>query len=266
LLLFPRLLVFFFFLVGLVANAFIQDVLGYYIKNNSFVTFTIACLVFLFVGANAIFNYLSAAFSSPGYTTDYQDILREYRGESYSGYDCEKCQLPKPDNAHHCSFCNKCVLNLDHHCPWINNCVGFNNMRYFLLFLFYTFLSCFTFCIFAAPVFFSDTYTGIHSIPLTFLFPGMMTLALSLTLFFFNLWSWYLALTDQQFIDILKARNSNYRAYTPRSIIWEKRYLRVRFLHIFGTDSFWLAFLPSTRKLHLNPYSHELDRAEIMMC
>jgi len=138
-------------------------------------------------------------------------------------------------------------------------------MRYFLLFLFYTFLSCLIYVCFAAPVFFSGTYTA-RNMPIGFLFPSLIALSLAVTLFFFNLWSWYLALTDQQFIDILKARNSNYRSYTPRNIIWEKRYLRVRFLHIFGTDHFLIAFLPSARKLHLNPFSHELDHAEIMMC
>jgi len=103
------LMFFFFFLVFGVVSAFTQEVLSYYLRTDSMITFTLACVLFFFAGANAIFNYLSAALRSPGYTQDYHDILRDYRGESYTGEDCERCQLPKPDNAHHCSFCNKCV-------------------------------------------------------------------------------------------------------------------------------------------------------------
>lgn len=32
---------------------------------------------------------------------------------------CEKCNLIKPDRAHHCSVCDACVLKMDHHCPWL---------------------------------------------------------------------------------------------------------------------------------------------------
>lgn len=52
---------------------------------------------------------------------------------------CEKCKLVKPDRAHHCSVCRKCILKMDHHCPWINNCVGFTNYKCFVLFLAYSF-------------------------------------------------------------------------------------------------------------------------------
>lgn len=50
---------------------------------------------------------------------------------------CRKCIFPKPTRSHHCSICNRCILNQDHHCPWINNCVGHLNHRYFFQFCFF---------------------------------------------------------------------------------------------------------------------------------
>lgn len=55
---------------------------------------------------------------------------------------CKKCQCPKPDRAHHCSTCKRCVLKMDHHCPWLATCVGLHNYKAFLLFLIYTTLFC----------------------------------------------------------------------------------------------------------------------------
>lgn len=36
----------------------------------------------------------------------------------------------------------QCVLKMDHFCPWVGNTVGFRNYKFFLLFLFYTVLTC----------------------------------------------------------------------------------------------------------------------------
>lgn len=68
-------------------------------------------------------------------TTDIQDMDPEMRW-------CSKCSNYKPPMAHHCSVCKKCIVRMDHHCPWVNNCIGLYNLKYFVLFNFYTCLTC----------------------------------------------------------------------------------------------------------------------------
>ncbi|KAK2953951.1 putative zinc finger protein [Blattamonas nauphoetae] len=47
---------------------------------------------------------------------------------------CKKCNSVRPDRAHHCSLCDRCVMRMDHHCPFVGNCVGQYNHKHFQIF------------------------------------------------------------------------------------------------------------------------------------
>ncbi|EJD52292.1 zf-DHHC-domain-containing protein [Auricularia subglabra TFB-10046 SS5] len=52
---------------------------------------------------------------------------------------CRRCWAPKPQRAHHCSICDRCVLKMDHHCPWLGaRCIGHRTYPSFVHFLFTT--------------------------------------------------------------------------------------------------------------------------------
>ena len=98
-------------------------------------------------------SYTTAVFTPPGSPTSartgYSSLpTHEATATSFTVKStgetrfCKKCQARKPDRAHHCSTCNRCVLKMDHHCPWLATCVGLRNYKAFLLFLTYTTFFC----------------------------------------------------------------------------------------------------------------------------
>jgi len=144
----------------------------------------------------AFWSFLRCTFSDPGLVPQEWLAINAERGQnSQSGRFgewepgistlCRKCHAQRPERAHHCSICDRCVMRMDHHCPWVGNCVGLKNHKYFLLFGGYGSLACIIFALSAFPqlkALFSSGqrgFKGLDSVYDTLLFSGATVLAAS---------------------------------------------------------------------------------------
>ncbi|KAI8068223.1 DHHC palmitoyltransferase-domain-containing protein [Gongronella butleri] len=135
-----------------------------------------------------------------------RDTLLGYEEQASYPKTCKKCQLPKPERAHHCSVCNECVLRFDHHCPWIHNCVGHYNHRYFLLFMTYMVLSATYFVAFGWRPFIVSLDLALSEWPYYYPRPLMafsFILAICMGVAIMGLCSWhyYLVMTGQTTVE-----------------------------------------------------------------
>lgn len=102
-------------------------------------------IIFHILYSMLLWSFIHSSISEPGIVPPLWGFYMgdsEHKRKRY----CLLCHVFKPDRCHHCSICNRCVLNMDHHCrnsysAWINNCIGFYNRKLFMLMLFYSLLT-----------------------------------------------------------------------------------------------------------------------------
>ena len=168
-------------------------------------------------------SYTTAVFTDPGsplnVTNGYTQLpTQEGGGMQYTSFTvksstgdlryCKKCQAKKPDRAHHCSTCKRCVLKMDHHCPWLAACVGLYNYKAFLLFLVYLSLFCWV-CFAASSTWvwseiLNDESFSESFMPVNYVLLAVLSGIIGLVITGFTGWHIYLTIRGQTTIESLE--------------------------------------------------------------
>ena len=183
--------------------------------------FSSALGIFLFLMLN--WSYTTAVFTDPGsplnLNNGYSHLpTQEGGGMQYTSFTvkastgdiryCKKCQAKKPDRAHHCSTCKRCVLKMDHHCPWLATCVGLYNYKAFLLFLVYLTLFCWV-CFAASSTWvwseiLSDGQFAESFMPVNYVLLAVLSGIIGLVITGFTGWHLWLTVRGQTTIESLE--------------------------------------------------------------
>jgi len=199
-------------------------------------------LFHFFAGCTAV-AYYKVAMTDPGYVTvqmlermddAMQDALEEDRGGKAQNThhlhnprlpSCRRCSQTKPFRAHHCSFCDKCVLKMDHHCPWVANCVGEKNYKYFVQFVAHGFFALMMIMLALFGAFRRSvvaTVSSAEDLSIYGLIAFVLAGSLSLSLLIFIVMHSYLLLNGSTTIDF-----HTYGRSAPFNQGWRKNFLAV---------------------------------------
>jgi len=168
-----------------------------------------------FVVSSMLYSLWMSVNTSPGIVSETWDAslrseekdrlmsieLNERGGRRY----CAHCGMDKPPRAHHSGALNKCVKRMDHYCIWVNNVIGYENHKYFILFLVYTVIGISHFLCAAMYTLFVESLTNFESanplyLILVFVF-SVFTLPMVILVTIFLAWNIYLLFTNQTSIE-----------------------------------------------------------------
>ncbi|GAA6013796.1 hypothetical protein JCM11491_005102 [Sporobolomyces phaffii] len=136
---------------------------------------------------------------------------------------CRKCNILKPDRAHHCSTCQRCVLKMDHHCPWLGGgCVGYANYKFFVQFLLYTgLLGIYVsiVCFYSLVHYTSDEPSGYEMAPISWALAALLGVIFGSATGLFGLYHLYLAATNRTTIEAMESPTTFATTLPPRHLV-----------------------------------------------
>lgn len=169
---------------------------------------------------------------------------------------CFKCNIVRPERAHHCGVCNVCTLLYDHHCPWVGNCVAYNSHKFFVLFCLYVTIGTFFIAIRLFPCLidlYEESGSMVRGGFLYALLGILMGLMLSGTNGFLFFYHCFLILNNQTTVERHMMKFNNKFKFDSILKNWEV---------IFGKNK-WTWFLPLIPyRPNIDPYSFE-NKGEI---
>ncbi|KAL2913016.1 hypothetical protein HK105_207471 [Polyrhizophydium stewartii] len=204
-----------------------------------------------------VFHYSAAVLVDPGRTHD--GLVEQLLGEGDDGSGgggsssfglpvCSKCNMPKPQRAHHCSVCRRWTTTV----LGIHNCVGLFNHRYFFLFLVYLTIGETYFTVMASPLAHrkfwlkSDPATGDDVL---FLFAFLIAAALLPFIAAFMWWHGWLIAKNQTQIEQLIQQGPGIKFDTDGQPLINEYDLGTRrnfedFFNISRQNPWWTVLIP----------------------
>jgi hypothetical protein len=140
------------------------------------------------------------------------------------------------------------VFHIDHHSPWVNNCIGLENLRFYLLFIFYLLLAVGYNLITVRAIWNHYIYKqNMQLMNFVYVFDQFLFLVLICV----NIWHWTVAMTGMSTVDVICGGSSggqnSFVSSTGKKHRLTFRNVQDNLYKVFGTQSTIAILSPSLR-------------------